>query len=181
MREHSWRRWEIAGLLFTLAAGNLLHFAYKWSGQSTAAAVFSAVNESTWEHMKLLAVPWILWTAVQAVVLRRSGAPVLSARAAGLLAGILAIPLLYYTYSGILGENISLVNITIFQLAVLLAFAVSWYMQKHHCLSAPLWQLAGGIMLVGLAALFVLWTFQPPELPVFIDPRTGLRGHPGRK
>lgn len=181
MKERSWRHWEIAGLLVTLAAGNLLHFVYEWSGKSTAAAVFSAVNESPWEHMKLLAVPWILWTAVQAVVLRRSGVPVLGARAAGLLVGLAAIPLLYYTYTGILGESVSLVNITIFQIAVLLAFAVSWYMQKHHCLASPLWQILGTIVLIGLAALFVLWTFQPPELPVFTDPRTGLRGHPGRE
>lgn len=181
MNTRSWRRWEIAGLFFVLAAGNLLHFVYEWSGKSTAAAVISAVNESTWEHMKLLAVPWILWTAVQAIVLRRSGVPVLSARAMGLLAGLAAIPALYYTYSGILGKSISLVNITIFQIAVLLAFAVSWWVQKRRLLSGPLWQVLGAVVCAAVAAIFVVWTFQPPQLPVFADPRTGLRGHPGRK
>ena len=46
--------WEAAGFLFTAAVGALLHFTYDWSGGTVLAAAFSAVNESTWEHMKLL-------------------------------------------------------------------------------------------------------------------------------
>jgi len=172
--------WEAAGFFFAAAAGTLLHFLYDWSGGSTLAAVISGVNESTWEHMKLLAVPWILWTAVQAVALRHSGAAVLSARAAGLLAGLAAIPTLYYTYSGILGQSISLVNITIFQIAVLIAFAVSWYMHSRRLLAGRLWQILGAAVCLGAAVLFIWWTFQPPQLPIFADPRTGMRGHPGR-
>ena len=52
---------ETAGMLFTLLFGNLLHFVYDWTGQAGWAAYLSAVNESTWEHMKLLAVPWLVW------------------------------------------------------------------------------------------------------------------------
>ena len=51
MADRRWRKWELAGLFLTLIFGNLLHFVYDWSGQSIAAAVFAAVNESTWEHM----------------------------------------------------------------------------------------------------------------------------------
>ena len=62
MCEEKWPAWETAGLFAVLIAGNLLHFAYGWSGGSPAAAMIAAVNESTWEHMKLLAMPWLLWT-----------------------------------------------------------------------------------------------------------------------
>lgn len=178
MRERQWQRWELAGLFVVLAAGNLLHFVYEWSGESTVAALFSGVNESTWEHMKLLAVPWILWTAVQALALRGSGVPVLAARTAGLLVGLLAIPALFYTYTGIWGRSISLVNIIIFQLAVLLAFGVSWWIQSRRVLASPLWQILSAAVLLALAALFVWWTFQPPQLPVFVDPATSVAGLP---
>ena len=176
MTDHTWKKWEIIGLLFTLAAGNLLHFVYEWSGKNILVAAFSAVNESTWEHMKLLAVPWILWTVVQALVLRRSKVPVLAGRAAGLLVGLVSIPLLYYGYTGVTGQNVSLVNILIFQLAVLLAFGVSWYVQDRRWFHAPAWQIAGGLVLVSLAVLFVWWTYQTPTLPIFTDPTTGIRG-----
>ncbi len=33
--------------------GCLLHFTYAWSGRNKFVAIFSAVNESTWEHIKL--------------------------------------------------------------------------------------------------------------------------------
>lgn len=67
MRDKRRDAWEIAGLLWTLAAGNGLHFVYDWTGESVAAALFASVNESTWEHMKLLAVPWILFSLVEYV------------------------------------------------------------------------------------------------------------------
>ena len=176
MRGRNWQKWEFIGLLTTIAAGNLLHFVYDWTGGSSIAAVFSAVNESAWEHMKLLAVPWILWTVVQAVAVGRGN--VLSARTAGLLAGLAAIPVLYYTYTGALGRNVSLVNILIFQLAGLLAYGGSVWLQKNRRLDGLAWQAGAVLVLLVLAALFVWWTFAPPLLPLFTDPATGLAGRP---
>ena len=86
MAVNRWHRWELAGLFVTLILGNLLHFVYEWSGGSSVVAAFAAVNESTWEHMKLLVVPWAVWSLVEAVALRGSRRPVLPARAVGLLA-----------------------------------------------------------------------------------------------
>lgn len=174
MEERKWRRWEIAGLFFAIGAGNLLHFVYAWSGGHPAAAVFAAVNESVWEHMKLLAVPWLLWTAAELLLLRRT--VWLAARAAGLLTGMVAIPALYYTYTGALGISSTLVNILIFQAAVLLAFAVTWQAGKERRLRAAGWQILGTLVLLGAAALFVWWTFAPPQLPLFVDPSTALTG-----
>ena len=69
-KERERRTLETAGMLFTLLFGNLLHFVYDWTGQAGWAAYLSAVNESTWEHMKLLAVPWLVWTIVTIAVNR---------------------------------------------------------------------------------------------------------------
>ena len=96
MSDRKWRTWEVLGLIFVLAAGNLLHFVYEWCGESPIAGVLASVNESTWEHMKLLTTPWVLWSIVEFAALRRTGLPVLTARAAGLLAGLAAIPLLFW-------------------------------------------------------------------------------------
>lgn len=46
--------WPLAGFLTVSALGTLAHFAYEWSGKQLLAGAFCAVNESTWEHMKLL-------------------------------------------------------------------------------------------------------------------------------
>ena len=70
MSDRKWRTWEVLGLIFVLAAGNLLHFVYDWSGQSPVVGALAAVNESTWEHMKLLTTPWVLWSIVELIALR---------------------------------------------------------------------------------------------------------------
>lgn len=175
-KERERRTLETAGMLFTLLFGNLLHFVYDWTGQAGWAAYLSAVNESTWEHMKLLAVPWLVWTVVT-IVVNRCAASALP-RAIGLLTGLTAIPALFYTYTGILGKSVGVVNILIFQAAVLLAYFVSASLQKSACLSSVPFQILG-ILLHLLAALaFLFFTSFPPSLPLFVDPTNGTRGIP---
>lgn len=149
MAEKRWRTWETVGLLVVLAAGNLLHFIYDWTGQSPIAAPLAAVNESTWEHMKLFITPWVLWSLVECIALRGHGA-LLPARGLGLLTGLAAIPALFYTYQGILGRGIMWVDVLIFQLAVLLAFWVSWSVQARRVLDGPVWQILGGVTLLAV-------------------------------
>ena len=174
MRDKRRDAWEIAGLLWTLAAGNGLHFVYDWTGESVAAALFASVNESTWEHMKLLAVPWILFSLVEYVALRSDGID--GPRAAGLLAGLASVPLLFYTYQGIVGRDVMIVDILIFQAAVLLAFWVSFSLQRRQRLCGAGWTVLGLLTLLFVWALFLLFTFRAPDLPLFVDPRPGTRG-----
>lgn len=168
------RAWELAGLVWTLAAGNTLHFVYDWTGHSTAAALFAAVNESTWEHMKLLAVPYILFSLLE--VLCRREDTVAMPRAVGLLVGLAAIPVLFYTWKGVTGLEIMAVDIGIFQVAVALGYFVSWRLQRRRALAGPGWTALGLMVLVGVWAAFLLWTFQPPKLPLFMDPLTKAYG-----
>ena len=67
----------------------------------------------------------------------------LTARAAGLLAGLAAIPLLFYGYQGVLGRDIMWLDVAIFQIAVLLGFWVTWAMLRRRALASPVWQVAG--------------------------------------
>ena len=149
-------RWELIGFAFTGAVGTLLHFVYEWTGGDPLIAAFCAVNESTWEHMKLLAVPWILWTAVTILIERRADCA--APRAAGLLTGLILIPALFYTYTGICGKSVDVVNVLIFQAAVLAAWLVSRGLQRRGPLSAPLWQVLGILVQLGAAAVFAVWT-----------------------
>ena len=171
--------WELAGALFTAAMGTLLHFVYDWTGQSPIAAPLAAVNESTWEHMKLFITPWVLWSLVECIALQGHGS-LLPARGLGLLTGLTAIPALFYTYQGILGRGIMWVDVLIFQLAVLLAFWVSWSVQARRVLDGPVWQILGGVTLLAVWGLAIWWTYAPPQLPLFVDPTDGSRGIPLR-
>jgi hypothetical protein len=167
--------WEAAGFLWTAAAGTLLHFTYDWSGGSLVAA-FSAVNESTWEHMKLLFVPLVLFTVVQVVVLGRTYPDLLAVRAVTTLSGLALIPVLFYTYQGVLGFQITRVNIAIFYLSALVIFVLDFRLLRRGRLSAPWQQLLGLTVLWALAFAFVWCTYRPPQLGLWQDPLTGSYG-----
>ena len=59
------KQFHIVGLLFTLLTGFLLHFVYEWSGDNPLVGLFSPVNESVWEHLKLLFFPILAYSIVE--------------------------------------------------------------------------------------------------------------------
>lgn len=170
--------WELAGFLFTAAVGSLLHFVYQWSGSSTLAAAFSAVNESTWEHMKLLFFPMFVFSVIQVVVLGRQYPNFLAVRGVSSLTGLILIPVLFYTYTGVLGRDITWADIAIFFVAALAAFLLDWRLLRRGRWNSGWQQVLGLLVLWGLAFLFVYFTFHPPGLALWQDPVTGGYGVP---
>lgn len=160
--------WQFAGFVLTTLGGTLLHFLYGWTGDSLLVAPFAAVNESTWEHMKLLYVPMLLFALVQRRFFK-DRQDFWCVKFWGILTGLLLVPLLFYTYNGAVGPSPAWLNIVIFFVAAAVAFWLEWVLFKKEVLACkyPLLPLAG-ILLMG--ALFVLFTFAPPPLPLFSDP-----------
>ena len=170
--------WELAGFLWTVAAGALLHFAYGWSGGSQLAAAFSSVNESTWEHMKLLVVPVFLFTVVQVCCEGRSFPNFLAVRGVSTCVGTLLIPVLFYTYTGVLGLDVIWADVAIFVAAAAALFLLDDWLLRRGALSALGYQLLGLLLLWGLMFLFVWCTFRPPAFPLWRDMAAGLYGIP---
>ena len=169
-------RWELIGFLFVSVVGTLLHFLYDWTGQSLPAAVISGVNESTWEHMKLLFAAMAILTAAQGFAIGRTYPNFLAVRAISTLTGLALIPILFYTYTVVLGYSVSWANIAIFYVSALAAFFVDFRLLRKGRLSSPWQQLLGLLVLWGLAFLFVWCTFRPPRLGLWQDPLTGTYG-----
>nr|WP_326185469.1 DUF6512 family protein [uncultured Oscillibacter sp.] len=170
--------WELWGFLFTGAAGALLHFVYEWSGGSVLTAAFSAVNESTWEHMKLLFFPMFLLSVVQVCALGKTYPNLLAARAVSTLAGLALIPVLFYTYTGVLGFHVMWADVAVFFLADLGAFALDFRLLRRGRFSQPWQQVLGLVALWALAFWFVWCTFRPCALALWRDPVTGRFGIP---
>lgn len=162
--------WQLAGFLFTALGGILLHFLYDWTGQSVLVAPFSAVNESTWEHMKLLYFPMFLFGLIQSQFFREYE-NFWCVRLAGTVAGLTLIPVLFYTYNGALGKSPDWINITIFFISAAAAFLLENRLFKKGTPWCRFPRLAFIIFyLIGL--LFVIFTFVTPRLPIFMDPLT---------
>lgn len=159
------------GILFTAAAGSALHFLFDWSGRLIPAALIAPVNESVWEHLKLLFFPFLLFSALEAL-LRRPGPAFYTAAACGVLAGLASIPVLFYTFTGVTGNHALWADILIFLVSVVLTFFLRSFLEKRirPGRTALFLSLFVPILLV---LLFSLLTFFPPALPLFQDPLTG--------
>ncbi len=158
----------ITGIIFVSVLGTLLHFAYEWSGNNVFAGLFASINESTWEHMKLIFFPMVIFSFYAKGKLNKSYPCIGSAMAFGTLFGTFLIPVLFYTYSGILGFTIDIINIATFYISVIAAF---WMVYKltQSCRVANQSK-ALKILIMTTAVAFVLFTFFPPSIALFENP-----------
>ena len=166
--------WQAAGFAAATLGGTILHFLYDWTGGSILVSPFSGVNESTWEHMKLLFWPLVLFALVQRLFYRDQE-NYWCVKLAGILLGLVLIPVLFYTYNGVFGKSPDWVNISIFYISAFLVFLFEWWAFKNGRLQCKHPRLAfAAIYLIGV--LFVVFTFAPPQIPLFQDPLTGAYG-----
>ena len=118
------KRYCIIGTLFVIITGTLAHFVYDWSGHNHIVGFFFPVSESTREHMKLCFFPMLLYSVYMRHMLKDTLPSINHALPAGILVGTFSIPVLFYTYTGILGQNYLSLDIGVFVISVLLAFVV---------------------------------------------------------
>ena len=165
---------ELFGFAVTSLGGTLLHFLYDWLGESYWIAPFSGVNESTWEHMKLLFWPMLIFAFIQSLFFKDYDA-YWCIKTRGIILGLVLIPVIFYTYNGVIGKSPDWVNIAIFFVS---AAVVYLYETKALCkddliCKNPHISIA---ILYTVAALFVVFTFSAPHIGIFKDPLTGAFG-----
>lgn len=166
---------KLAGFLFVSVAGTFLHFLYDLTGKNLAAGLISAVNESIWEHMKLIFYPMVLVSLVEYRLTKGERSLIRCSTLAGILLALVLIPVLYYTYTGILGVSADWFNVTIFFLAAGAAYWLEYRIESGNCccrVSFKVWML----ILLLIAAAFTAATFCPPRIPLFRDPLSGTWG-----
>lgn len=161
---------SILGIIFAIAIGTLLHFTFDWSNQNRIVSFFSPVNESTWEHLKMLAFPMLIYSIFEYIKIGPVYDNYIIAKALGVLSGMISIVMLYYTYTGIIGKNSTVVDITIFILSVIIAFCVSSYILNHQLFSASIFQPIGVMIILAIVIAFMWFTFFPPKIALFLDP-----------
>ncbi len=166
--------WQFAGFIFVSAFGTLLHFLYDLT-DSAAAALFSGVNESTWEHMKLLFFPMLLFAIIQGFFIGKEYEGFWCIKLKGTLLGLILIPVLFYTLNGIFGKTPDYINIAIFFIAAAVSFIYETRQFGKEDISCKYPKAAVAVFCL-IALAFWVFTFIPPEIPLFRDPINGTFG-----
>ena len=166
---------QLLGFAISSFLGTLLHFLYEWSNESPLAALISGVNESTWEHMKLLFFPTFAFAIVQSFFFK-AREDFWCVKLRGIITGIVLIPLIFYTYNGVIGVSPAWLNIAIFFISALIEYAYETLLFNKNTTKGCNGKLAF-FVLCAVAALFMVFTFFTPELAIFKDPVTGTYGN----
>ena len=166
--------WQFLGFAVTSLLGTVLHFLYDWLSQSILIAPFSGVNESTWEHMKLLFWPLLLFACFQSLFFKRYPS-FWCVKLRGAILGLSMIPILFYTYNGVIGKSPDWINIAIFFISAAIAFIYETKLLNENKLRCKKPSRAF-VMLCIIGILFILFTFKTPEIAIFKDPITNTYG-----
>lgn len=145
--------------IFFLAtvAGAALHFLYAlWPNLATA--VLSPVNESLWEHGKLL-----LWPGLAALLLEpEEGGR--AERCACLLLAVAGMLAAGWCYHGLLGGESVTVDILLY-----VAMSAVAFLPPPRLSLGRRWRLPLFVATALLAASFLVFTVLPPDGPLFTD------------
>jgi len=164
---------QIASAIFAMILGTLLHFTYEWSGENLFVASFSAVNESTWEHLKILFFPMLITTIIGCFYFGNNIPNFLCAKTIGIITALLFTTSFFYTYTGILGTNLAILNIVSFFIAIIIGeYAAYKIMRSYFSCNKKI----AVISLIVLLLCFIIFTYFSPQIGLFKDPLTGEYG-----
>ena len=165
---------QLMGFGVTSFLGTVLHFMYEWLDGAVWIAPFSGVNESTWEHMKLLFWSMLIYAVIESFLLHEQE-NFWCVKLRGIILGLSLIPILFYTYNGVIGKSPDFVNIAIFFIAAAAAYLYEarLFIKNNTSCHSP--KIAITLLSI-IAFLFILFTFRTPTIDIFKDPITGAYG-----
>ena len=163
-------RFQIFSVIFTWILGTILHFLYEWSGDNKIIASFSAVNESTWEHLKLVFFPMLITTIVGFLVIGKDNKKFWCAKTIGIILAMSFIIVFFYTYTGIIGTNFAILDIGSCFVAVILGEYVAYKIMTNDEYKLKCNKRIAVIGLICILLCFIIFTYLPPHIGLFKDP-----------
>lgn len=164
-------KYNLLAFLVIGILGALGHFVYDWSGNNRLIGYFFAVNESTWEHLKLLFFPTVIYSVIEYIFVKKEIKNYIPAVIISVISGMLAIVTLFYTYQGVIGKNIDFLNIAIFYIGIIIMLCIKTKIIDSEALSDRNWSLIFLLIGVLIAFLFLIFTYSPPNLNIFSEPK----------
>lgn len=164
-------RLEMIGAVAIILIGSLFHFCYEWSDGASIVGIFCAVNESVWEHMKIGFWPALFYGFFLWIYMENPSANFLFAQTLSLYVLSFMIPILFYSYTAILGTHMLVIDILIFIIAVVLGRLTSYWIITREV--GESWCGMTVFLLLAILFAYSTFTYYPPKLPLFKDPSSG--------
>lgn len=171
------KKTTFVGVIFIFLIGFLIHYLYDWF-PSIVTLILSPINESVWEHQKLIFTSYLLWGIVEYFILKRYNLYSKNIIISTVFSSIFNMSIFSGIYTPIyvaFGENL-FVTLFIYLCTIIATQFVSYYI-----LNTPNNRVS--INIVSIAMIPLIWFFfaylsYNPILynPLFFDPNSGTYG-----
>lgn len=165
----------IVSIIIISLVGTLSHFLYDLSNHNKFIGIFAAVNESTWEHIKIALTPTILWSLVDGYMYGDEPSYFL-AKLSSLIVIILLMPILFYGHKYVARKDYFVFDIVSFYIVIIASQLTFYFLIKVESLDFIFQYLS----CVGFFILFggyMIFTLLPLENFIFKDPLTNKYGY----
>lgn len=163
-------KYSIIAFIFISGLGTVGHFLYEWTDKNMIIGYFFPVNESTWEHLKLLFFPTAIFSVIEYAFVKNEIKNYAVAVTVSKIIGMLFIVTAFYTYSGVLGFNVDFLNIAIYYLSVIVSLIVKNKIISKEKFYGTNCALISLIICFVISLLFILFTYSPPKIGLFAEP-----------
>lgn len=160
-----YKKYLLIGIPILFILGSLFHFIYEWSGNNFIVGLISPINESIWEHLKLVLLPVTLyWLFYPHLTSKVSKEKWYFSCFISIIFSMLTIVTFYYTYTGAFGFESLILDMfsLILGLTVGILIGIHFY---TYGFDVPIY--ISKILLLSLFVIFILFTIFPPNFPIF--------------
>ncbi len=174
--KRKFRHSEIYGLLFIVPLGVLLHYLYDFTEKSVIGILFGCVNGSIWEHGKVFALTFCVWSIIELACSLPYFRQFIVAKVFALYWQFILMILLMIGYRTLTGNEITVAVVMIISflataVAQLLSYRLTVWEKDIRCLFA----LALGFLFL-FFIVFFCFSVVPPHIGIFRDPLTQIYG-----
>lgn len=165
----SLKKIKIIGVVVIFIFTVLFHFLYDWF-PNVVFSIFFPVNESIWEHMKLLYSGIIAWGVLEYFILRRLKIKFNNFWYQLFLTAFTSIPvylIVYLPLYSLFGENM-FISIGLLILVIILESLFSYYLLREKE-KKPIFNKVSAILLVLFYLVFISLTYDPIKNYIFYD------------
>ena len=158
--------YTLIGILVLFVVGSLFHFLYSLTGECFIVGLFVPINESIFEHTKMVVLPIFIWWFIFYLFRKKDlfvNAWFTSAIIA-MISAIIAIPMLFYFYSQAFGIESLVIDILILLVSLAIGQILGLHYYRHG--KGIEYHFAIVLMIV-IIILFAFFTINPPAFHIF--------------
>lgn len=158
--------YTLIGIIFVIITGSLAHFVYEWTGNHLIIGLFTPINESVREHMKLIFFPMLLYGLVMNRNLKKEFPCITSSLSFGILLGTFLVPVFFYAYTFLTGRDVFALDLADFVLSIVIAFAAVYKLTLSCRLQPFRYILYGLVCLTGAVFIWLSYFLISKDFPV---------------